>query len=125
MDPNFLFSRKFHVRRSAKDERRKTAHDATGPETIPVKTNSAATIAPAPNQTVEFTYGLRAKFPLRAKTFVSRVYEYYNPTVEDRAEPVDLVVTDVIMPVMDGVDLYKELKKVPSLSNPIIKPPIT
>jgi uncharacterized protein YfaS (alpha-2-macroglobulin family) len=46
----------------------------------------------APNQMVEFTYGLRAKFPLRAKTFVSRVYEYYNPTVEDRAEPVDLVV---------------------------------
>jgi hypothetical protein len=46
----------------------------------------------APGQNVEFTYTLRAKYPLRAKTFVSRVYEYYNPTVEDRAEPIDLVV---------------------------------
>lgn len=46
----------------------------------------------APNQTVEFTYKLRAKFPLRAKTFASRVYEYYNPSVEDRVEPAELTV---------------------------------
>ena len=26
-------------------------------------------------------------------------------------DPVDLIVTDVVMPIMDGVDLYKELKK--------------
>jgi uncharacterized protein YfaS (alpha-2-macroglobulin family) len=45
-----------------------------------------------PNQTVEFTYSLRAKYPLRAKTFASRVYEYYNPEVEDRVEPAELTV---------------------------------
>lgn len=34
---------------------------------------------------------------------------------------LDLIVTDVIMPRMDGVDLYKEIKKNPSTSNiPII-----
>jgi CheY-like chemotaxis protein len=34
---------------------------------------------------------------------------------------VDLVVTDVVMPVMDGVDLYKEIKKTPRLANiPIV-----
>jgi uncharacterized protein YfaS (alpha-2-macroglobulin family) len=46
-----------------------------------------------PKQMVEFSYKLRAKYPLKAKTFVSRVYEYYNPTVEDRVEPVELTVT--------------------------------
>ena len=35
--------------------------------------------------------------------------------------PVDLIVTDVIMPTMDGVDLYKEIKKVPRLASiPIV-----
>ena len=35
--------------------------------------------------------------------------------------PVDLVVTDVVMPVMDGVDLYKEIKKDPRLADiPIV-----
>jgi len=29
---------------------------------------------------------------------------------------IDLLVTDVVMPVMDGVDLYKEMKKVPRLA---------
>ena len=43
-------------------------------------------------QTVELAYKLRAKFPLRAKTFASRVYEYYNPTVEDTVVPAELVV---------------------------------
>jgi CheY-like chemotaxis protein len=34
---------------------------------------------------------------------------------------VDLIVTDVVMPVMDGVDLYKEIKKTPRFSNiPIV-----
>ena len=43
-------------------------------------------------QTVELSYGLRAKFPVRAKTFSSRIYEYYNPGVEDLTKPVELTV---------------------------------
>lgn len=43
-------------------------------------------------QRVDFSYKLRAKFPVHAKTFVSRVYEYYNPTVEDKTKPVELTV---------------------------------
>jgi uncharacterized protein YfaS (alpha-2-macroglobulin family) len=43
-------------------------------------------------QRVDFTYKIRAKFPVRAKTFVSRVYEYYNPTVEDKTKPVEMTV---------------------------------
>ncbi|HSB08778.1 MAG TPA: MG2 domain-containing protein [Blastocatellia bacterium] len=43
-------------------------------------------------QRIEFSYKLRAKFPVRAKTFVSRVYEYYNPTVEDKTKPVEMTV---------------------------------
>jgi len=45
-----------------------------------------------PNQRLEFSYKLRAKFPLRAKTFSSRVYEYYNPAIENRTKPVEMVV---------------------------------
>ncbi len=43
-------------------------------------------------QRVEFSYKLRAKFPLRAQTFSSRVYEYYNPTVENKTKPVEITV---------------------------------
>jgi len=43
-------------------------------------------------QRIDFSYKLRAKFPVRAKTFVSRVYEYYNPTVEDKTKPVEMTV---------------------------------
>jgi hypothetical protein len=43
-------------------------------------------------QVVGFSYKLRAKFPVRAQTFSSRVYEYYNPTVEDKAKPVEMTV---------------------------------
>lgn len=41
---------------------------------------------------VEFSFRLRAKFPLRAKTRTSRVYEYYNPDVETVIAPVELAV---------------------------------
>ncbi|MFP4502523.1 MAG: MG2 domain-containing protein [Candidatus Hydrogenedentota bacterium] len=44
------------------------------------------------NETVEFSYHLRARFPLRAKTPESRAYEYYNPEVEALSEPVAMVV---------------------------------
>jgi uncharacterized protein YfaS (alpha-2-macroglobulin family) len=43
-------------------------------------------------QTVSFTYRLRAKYPVRAKTFASRVYEYYSPEVQSVAKPVQLEV---------------------------------
>jgi uncharacterized protein YfaS (alpha-2-macroglobulin family) len=43
-------------------------------------------------QRIEFSYKLRAKFPVRAKTIASRVYEYYNPTVEDKTKPVEMTV---------------------------------
>ena len=43
-------------------------------------------------QRVDFTFKLRAKFPVRAQTFSSRVYEYYNPTVEDKTKPVEMTV---------------------------------
>ncbi len=46
-----------------------------------------------PKQTLEFTFRLRAKFPLRAQSFPSRVYEYYNPTAAGRAKPETLTVT--------------------------------
>jgi hypothetical protein len=46
-----------------------------------------------PRQTAEFTFRLRAKFPVRAQTFSARVYEYYNPTAGDRTKPAVLSVT--------------------------------
>lgn len=44
-------------------------------------------------QVTEFNFRLRAKFPLRAQTFPSRVYEYYNPGSGDSTKPSTLVVT--------------------------------
>ncbi|MEK6321528.1 MAG: alpha-2-macroglobulin family protein [Acidobacteriota bacterium] len=43
-------------------------------------------------QRMDFSYKLRAKFPVRAQTFSSRVYEYYNPTVEDKTKPIEMTV---------------------------------
>jgi hypothetical protein len=47
----------------------------------------------SPNQTVSFTYRLRAKYPIHAHTFQSRIYEYYDPNVTATAAPVQLDVT--------------------------------
>ncbi len=44
-------------------------------------------------QTVTVKFRLRAKYPIRAKTFVSRVYEYYDPGVQAVARPVQFTVT--------------------------------
>jgi hypothetical protein len=44
------------------------------------------------NGTVTVKYRLRAKYPIRAKTLQSRVYEYYDPAVGSMAAPVQLVV---------------------------------
>lgn len=43
-------------------------------------------------QRLDFSFKLRAKFPVRAQTFSSRVYEYYNPTVENKTKPVEMTV---------------------------------
>jgi hypothetical protein len=45
-------------------------------------------------QTVTLNFRLRAKYPIRARTFQSRVYEYYDPEVNATAHPVQLEVTE-------------------------------
>jgi hypothetical protein len=47
----------------------------------------------SPRQTVSFNIRLRAKYPIRARTFQSRVYEYYDPAVNSTARPVQLEVS--------------------------------
>jgi hypothetical protein len=42
--------------------------------------------------TVKLSFRLHAKYPIRARTFQSRVYEYYDPDVNSVANPVQLEV---------------------------------
>ncbi|HEY1339666.1 MAG TPA: MG2 domain-containing protein [Bryobacteraceae bacterium] len=46
----------------------------------------------AAGDTATIPFRLRAKYPIRAKTFQSRVYEYYDPAVSAIARPVQLEV---------------------------------
>jgi uncharacterized protein YfaS (alpha-2-macroglobulin family) len=46
----------------------------------------------APRDKVTFKYRLRAKYPIRARTFKSRVYEYYDPEVNSISQPVQMEV---------------------------------
>jgi hypothetical protein len=46
----------------------------------------------APGDTVKVKFRLRAKYPIRVRTFQSRVYEYYDPEVASTARPVQLEV---------------------------------
>jgi hypothetical protein len=46
----------------------------------------------AAGDTVTLRFRLRAKYPIRARTFQSRVYEYYNPDVNSVARPVQMEV---------------------------------
>ncbi len=46
----------------------------------------------ASRKPLEFSYRLRAKFPVKAATPASRVYRYYNPEIEATAEPTELEV---------------------------------
>ena len=46
----------------------------------------------APGDTITVKFRLRAKYPIRARTFKSRVYEYYDPEVNSVASPVQLEV---------------------------------
>jgi A-macroglobulin TED domain/Alpha-2-macroglobulin family/Carboxypeptidase regulatory-like domain/A-macroglobulin receptor binding domain/MG2 domain/Alpha-2-macroglobulin bait region domain len=48
----------------------------------------------SPKQTVTLNFRLRAKYPIRARTFQSRVYEYYNPDINSTARPVQLEVRE-------------------------------
>ncbi len=43
---------------------------------------------------VEFSYRLKAKFPVKAKTPKSTVYEYYNPDIKDEALPQEITVNE-------------------------------
>ena len=42
--------------------------------------------------TITLPFRLRAKYPIRARTFQSRVYEYYDPDVNSSARPIQLEV---------------------------------
>src|SRR5262249_18849077 len=42
--------------------------------------------------TITLPFRLRAKYPIRAKTFASRVYEYYAPEISSVARPTQLEV---------------------------------
>ena len=46
-----------------------------------------------PGQTVTLSYRLHAKYPIRARTFESKVYEYYEPEIKATMQPVELEVT--------------------------------
>jgi hypothetical protein len=46
----------------------------------------------ASGDTVTIRYRLRAKYPIRARTFQARVYEYYAPEVSGVARPVQMEV---------------------------------
>jgi uncharacterized protein YfaS (alpha-2-macroglobulin family) len=46
----------------------------------------------APGDTVTLRFRLRAKYPIRARTFQSRVYEYYDPDVKSVSPPAQLEV---------------------------------
>ena len=48
----------------------------------------------APKQTVTLKVRLRAKYPIRARTFQSRVYEYYDPEVNSTTSPVRIEVNE-------------------------------
>jgi uncharacterized protein YfaS (alpha-2-macroglobulin family) len=46
----------------------------------------------APGETLKLSYRLRAKYPIRAQTFPSKVYEYYEPEINAVARPQQLEV---------------------------------
>jgi len=46
----------------------------------------------APGDALRLSFRLRAKYPIHASTFASRVYEYYDPEVNSLARPVLLEV---------------------------------
>ena len=47
----------------------------------------------AAHDSFDVRYRLRAKYPIRAQGFVSRAYEYYDPSVNATARPVQFEVS--------------------------------
>jgi hypothetical protein len=47
----------------------------------------------APHESVTLHYRLQAKYPIRAHTFESRVYEYYDPAIGSTVQPEQLEVS--------------------------------
>ncbi|MBI4851618.1 MAG: hypothetical protein HY819_07475 [Acidobacteria bacterium] len=45
-------------------------------------------------QNLTFNYRLRAKYPIKAKTTASKVYQYYNPEVSATAKPENIMVVE-------------------------------
>jgi len=77
------------------DYKEKTAHSAAGRLEKFTLTATQAILyfnSFAPDSTVTIHYRLRAKYPIRAHDFASRVYEYYDPSVTATAKPVQLEV---------------------------------
>jgi uncharacterized protein YfaS (alpha-2-macroglobulin family) len=46
----------------------------------------------ASRKPLEFSYRLRAKFPIKAAAPASRAYRYYNPEIEGTAHPITIEV---------------------------------
>lgn len=50
----------------------------------------------APGDTFAVSFRVRAKYPIRARSFASRVYEYYDPEVRSLARPAQLKVRKTV-----------------------------
>lgn len=48
----------------------------------------------AGGQPLQFSYRLRARFPMRAQTPPTQAYDYYNPTEQTIQAPLEMVVTE-------------------------------
>ena len=49
------------------------------------------------NEGISLEYGLKAKYPIKAKTPKSSVYDYYNPDLRDETEPVEFNVEQAVI----------------------------
>jgi hypothetical protein len=74
-------------------------HDFSVPQSLVSTENRASSTQAvlyfdsiAPRSEFKLPFRLRAKYPIRARTFESRVYEYYSPDVYSIAQPVQIEV---------------------------------
>jgi len=47
-----------------------------------------------PGDVLTFEYGLKPKYPVKAKTPATVAYEYYTPTNRVESKPVELTITE-------------------------------